>query len=119
MQRAIIFYEGYKVTELDGDHTLSRIRIREKAKAENMDFPVRGVFIAIGLKPNSSLVSHLVKINEKGEIAVNPDCSTSHAGIFAAGDVTDSFGKRIIIASGEGAKASMAARHYILNLRKG
>jgi NADH-dependent peroxiredoxin subunit F len=111
-------YEGYKVVELGGDDTLSKIRIREKAKAEIIDIPIKGVFIAIGLKPNTSLVSHLVELNEKGEIIVNPDCSTSHPGIFAAGDATDAFGKRIIIASGEGAKAAMAARQYLLNQRE-
>jgi alkyl hydroperoxide reductase subunit F len=111
-------YEGYKVVELGGDDTLSSLTIREKAKAEIIHLPVKGVFIAIGLKPNSSIVSHLSHLNEKGEIIVNADCSTSYPGIFAAGDVTDAFGKRIIIASGEGAKAAMAARQYILNLRK-
>ncbi|MDH4231739.1 MAG: thioredoxin-disulfide reductase, partial [Nitrospirota bacterium] len=65
------------------------------------------------------IVSHLSRLNDKGEIIVNADCSTSYPGIFAAGDVTDAFGKRIIIASGEGAKAAMAARQYILDLRKG
>ncbi len=111
-------YEGFKVIEFTGDSMLSHIRIREKAKAEAINIPVKGVFIAIGLKPNSSIVSHLVKLNEKGEIIVNPDCSTSYPGIFAAGDVTDAFGKRIIIASGEGAKAALAARQYILDLRR-
>ncbi|HDH53309.1 MAG TPA: hypothetical protein ENH24_02365, partial [Nitrospirae bacterium] len=80
--------------------------------------PVKGVFIAIGLQANSSIVSPLVELNERGEIVINPDCSTSRPGIFAAGDVTNAFGKRIIIASGEGAKAAMAARQYMLNLRK-
>ncbi len=76
------------------------------------------MFIAIGLQPNSSLVSHLVVLNKKGEIIINPDCSTSYPGIFAAGDVTNAFGKRIVIASGEGAKAALSARQYILNLRE-
>lgn len=111
-------YEGYKVTGFSGENILSNIKIRKKAKEETVDIPVKGVFIAIGLKPNSSLVSHLVELNERGEIVINPDCSTSYSGIFAVGDVTNAFGKRIIIASGEGAKAAMAAKQYILNLRK-
>ncbi|MEW6601159.1 MAG: hypothetical protein AB1499_09325 [Nitrospirota bacterium] len=56
-------------------------------------------------------------MNERGEIIIGPDCSTSCPGIFAAGDVTNAFGKRIIIASGEGAKAALAARQYILKLK--
>lgn len=48
------------------------------------------------------------------EIVVNPDCSTRTPGLFACGDVTNTLDKRIIIASGEGAKAALAARRYLL-----
>ena len=58
-------------------------------------------------------MTQLVDLNDRGEIIINSDCSTSCPGIFAAGDVTNAFGKRIIIASGEGAKAALAARQYI------
>jgi alkyl hydroperoxide reductase subunit F len=110
-------YEGYKVIEFSGENTLSNIKIREKAKDEIIDIHIKGVFIAIGLQPNSSLISDIVKLNDRGEIIINSDCSTSCPGIFAAGDVTNAFGKRIIIASGEGAKAALAARQYLLNRR--
>lgn len=111
-------YEGYRPLEFRGDKILSSVVIRKMASDETMELPARGVFIAIGLQPNSSLVSGLCELNERGEIIINPDCSTSYPGIFAAGDVTNAFGKRIIIASGEGAKAAMAARQYLLDLRK-
>ncbi len=111
-------YEGFKIVEFYGGSTLSGIAVRKKAEEKTEKLPVKGVFIAIGLQPNSSLVSHLVKLNERGEIIINPDCSTSYPGIFAAGDVTNAFGKRIIIASGEGAKAALSARQYLLNLGK-
>lgn len=108
-------YEVYKVLEFKGEKTLSGIELRKTASDEILNISVRGVFIAIGLQPNSSLVSHLVELNDRGEIVIDPDCSTSCPGIFAAGDVTNAFGKRIVIASGEGAKAALAARQYILN----
>ncbi len=111
-------YIGYRVLEFTGDRTLTEITIRKKDGAETLSLPVKGAFIAVGLEPNSSLAAPLVKLNERQEIMVRPDCSTSYPGIFAAGDVTDAFGKRIIIASGEGAKAALAARQYLLNLRK-
>jgi alkyl hydroperoxide reductase subunit F len=111
-------YEGYKIIEFSGVKSLSAVTVRKIAEEETSSISVKGVFIAVGLKPNSSLVTHLVKLNEKGEIIINPDCSTSYPGIFSAGDITDAFGKRIVIASGEGAKAALAARQYILNLRK-
>ena len=48
---------------------------------------------------------------------ISPDRSTSYPEIFTAGDVTDAFGKRILLASGEGARAAPAARQYLLNVR--
>lgn len=110
-------YEEYKTEEFRGDKSLSYIAVRKLASEESREIPVKGVFIAIGLQTNSSLVSNLADLNDRGEIVIKPDCSTSHPGIFAAGDVTNAFGKRIIIASGEGAKAAMAARQFILNMR--
>jgi len=111
-------YEGFKVVEFTGEDTLSGITTRKVAEEERLTIPVKGVFIAIGLHPNSSLISNLVKLNDSGEIVIKTDCSTSYPGIFAAGDVTNAFGKRIIVASGEGAKAALAARQYILNIKK-
>jgi alkyl hydroperoxide reductase subunit F len=111
-------YEGFKVAEFTGEGALSGITIRKAAEKEIINLPVKGVFIAIGLQPNSSLVTQLVSVNKRGEIIVGPDCSTSCQGIFAAGDVTNAFGKRIIIASGEGAKAALAARQYLLGLKR-
>jgi alkyl hydroperoxide reductase subunit F len=111
-------YIGYKVVQFSGEGTLTGLTIRKMAGAETLDLKVKGAFIAVGLEPNSALAAPLVKLNARREIMVSPDCSTSHPGIFAAGDVTDAFGKRIIIASGEGAKAALAARQYLLNLRQ-
>ncbi len=111
-------YEGFKVVEFGGENAkLSSVKIRRMAEGGVVCLPIKGVFIAIGLQPNSAAFSSLVRLNDRGEIVINPDCSTSHPGIFAAGDVTDAFGKRIIIASGEGAKAALAARQYLLHLK--
>ncbi|NOY09624.1 MAG: FAD-dependent oxidoreductase [Spirochaetes bacterium] len=111
-------YENMKTVRFNGKENIAGITARKKAEKKEITIPVRGVFISIGLECNSSLISHLVTLNEKKEVIINPDCSTSCSGIFAAGDVTSAFGKRIIIASGEGAKAALAARKHILNLRK-
>lgn len=111
-------YEGYEVLQFGGEKRLASVLIRKRGEKEAESCPVKGVFTAIGLQPNGSLVSSLLDLNEKGEITIGPDCSTSYPGIFAAGDVTSAFGKRIIIASGEGAKAAMAARQYLLKLRE-
>lgn len=112
-------YEGYETLEFCGDRSLRWVSIREREEDGSIiAIRVRGAFIAIGQQPNASLVSSLVEMNTRGEIIIGPDCSTSCPGLFAAGDVTDAYGKRIIIAAGEGAKAAIAAREYLLNLER-
>jgi NADH-dependent peroxiredoxin subunit F len=74
--------------------------------------PVSGVFVEIGLIPNSGFTHGVVK-NETGEILVNAFNETNVSGIFAAGDVTNVSEKQIIIAAGEGSKALLCAARYL------
>lgn len=110
-------FEKYQIEEIGGTEKVEFVRIRGIDDGKALELKVSGVFIEIGFYPNSGLVAGLVDLNEKGEIKIGPDCSTSHPGIFAAGDVTDAFGKRIIIASGEGAKAAIAVRKHLNQLK--
>ncbi|MDD5633771.1 MAG: FAD-dependent oxidoreductase [Candidatus Omnitrophica bacterium] len=73
---------------------------------------VQGVFVEIGLVPNSDLANDIDK-NNVGEIVINYQTETSLSGVFAAGDVTDVAEKQIIIAAGEGAKAALRAFNYL------
>ncbi len=73
-----------------------------------------GVFVQIGLVPNSQVVSDLVETSPWGEIVINERCETSAPGIYACGDVTTVPYKQIVVAMGEGAKASLAAFDYLL-----
>ena len=73
---------------------------------------VRGVFVEIGLTPNSEFARGLQK-NQYQEIKVNSRNETSLAGIFAAGDVTDVPEKQIVIAAGGGSKAALGAFRYL------
>ncbi len=75
---------------------------------------VDGVFIQIGLQPNSQFLGDLVKRTRFDEIIINDKCETSEAGIFACGDVTTVPFKQIIISMGEGAKASLSCFEYLL-----
>lgn len=75
--------------------------------------PVEAVFVEIGLVPNSDLVRDLVHVNARGEVEVDGNCRTGLPGLYAAGDVTNTFGKRILIAAGEGAKAVLAISAYL------
>ena len=73
-----------------------------------------GVFIQIGLIPNSQFIKNFVKLNKHGEIIINEHGETSEEGVFACGDVTTVPYKQIIISMGEGAKAALSASDYLM-----
>jgi len=74
---------------------------------------IDGMFLEIGLEPNTAPVSGLLALNERREISVNSRNETALAGFFAAGDCTDVFEKQICIAVGDGAKAALSAHRYL------
>jgi len=73
-----------------------------------------GVFVQIGLVPNSQFLEGVVELSQYGEVVIDERGQTSEAGIFACGDVTTVPYKQIIIAMGEGSKASLAAFDYLM-----
>ena len=103
-----------RVTAVLGDNFVTGMTIKTGEKEETK--PVQGIFVEIGLIPNSEFVKG-VKKNKNGEIEVTNYNETSVPGIFAAGDVTDVPEKQIIIAAGEGAKATLGAFRYLSRLR--
>ncbi|MGE5309089.1 MAG: NAD(P)/FAD-dependent oxidoreductase [Deltaproteobacteria bacterium] len=103
-----------QVREVLGERMVSGIRVHRDHKEEYL--PVQGIFVEIGLQPNSAFAPG-VKCNELGEIAVNCSNETNVPGIFAAGDVTTVPEKQIIIAAGEGAKAALSASRYLAQSR--
>lgn len=111
-------YESDKVTVLNntsvlaimGDKFVNSVKIKRQGNDETL--PVEGVFVEIGLVPNSGFAPLLSK-NEYGEIKVDSSNRTNIAGIFAAGDVTDVPEKQIIVAAGEGSKAALGVFKYL------
>ena len=99
-----------QVIEISGDDFVDAIKIEKDKKEETL--AVQGIFVEIGLIPNSGFAVDLNK-TKIGEIKVNNKNITNIPGIFAAGDVTDVFEKQIIIAAGEGAKAALSVFHYL------
>lgn len=90
------------------------IEYEDRATGEVTRLPLAGVFVQIGLVPNSAFLGDLVERSKHGEIVINERCATSEEGIFAAGDVTTVPYKQIVIAMGEGSKASLSAFEYLL-----
>ncbi|HNH42701.1 MAG TPA: alkyl hydroperoxide reductase subunit F [Agitococcus sp.] len=102
-------------TEVHGDgQKMTGLSYTNRLNNESQHLAVAGVFVQIGLLPNTDWLKDTLTLTNRGEIEVNARGETSMAGVFAAGDVTTAPFKQIIIAMGEGAKASLAAFDYLI-----
>ena len=97
--------DGSKVTGL-----IYQDRTTEESHTVNLD----GIFVQIGLLPNTEWLKDTVALSKHGEIEIDARCATNIPGIFAAGDVTTVPYKQIVIAMGEGSKASLSAFDHII-----
>ncbi len=99
-----------RVTEVRGDRFVTGVVVEQGGARR--EIPLQGVFVEVGLTPNSGFIK-CVKKNSIGEIIINCSAETSCEGVFAAGDVTSVPDKQIIIAAGDGAKAALSAFRYL------
>ena len=96
---------------------VEKLVIRNAETGKQRALKVDGVFIEVGLSPNSDLILDLARTNQRGEVIVDQWGDTGVRGVFAAGDVTATKEKQIVIAAGEGAKAALAAFDYLISQR--
>ena len=108
---------GYEPLEIVGSEMVEQLTLRNLKTGKTRKLKVDGVFIEVGLSPNSDLVLDLVSTNQRGEVVVDEMGDTGVRGVFAAGDVTATKDKQIVIAAGEGAKAALAAFDYLITQR--
>ncbi len=102
-----------QIEAIVGEQLVSGVEVLDKKSGERFKVEASGVFVEIGYLPNSDFVKGIVACNDRGEIKVNARNETSVPGVFAAGDVTDSPYKQIVISAGEGAKAALTANDYL------
>ena len=107
----VSIFNNSRVKEILGDSFVQAIIKIEEGKEEKI-LAVQGIFVEIGLIPDSEFAPSLEK-NERKEIVVNHRNETNIQGVFAAGDVSNVPEKQIIIAAGEGAKAVLSAFRYL------
>ena len=110
-----IFTE-YQTEKIEGEALVEGMVIKDLKSNESQHLDVTGVFIEIGLVPNSEAVRGLLELNKAGEVPISCSCETTIAGLFAAGDVTNIPEKQIVVAAGEGAKAALQAHRYLQRL---
>ncbi len=102
------------VTEIKGEGQVSSILLNSK-NGESRELEVQGVFIAVGIEPNSGAVKDLVAQDAGGYIVAGEDTKTSVEGVFAAGDVRTKQLRQVLTAAADGANAVTSAEKYILS----
>jgi len=112
----LTIYTEHQTEKIESDVMVSGLLIKDVKNGEEKSLKVTGVFIEIGLIPNSEAINELIKLNDRGEVPVNCSGETQLKGLFAAGDVTNVPEKQIVVAAGEGAKAALQAHRYLQRL---
>lgn len=108
-----------EVIEIIGDKFVSSLKYRDKQTKEEKTMALDGVFVEIGSVPNSEIVKGLVELDQWGQVVIDSrHASTSHPGIFAAGDITNDPYKQNNISAGDAVKAALAAYNYLLQRQK-
>ena len=103
-----------QTTEITGDQKVNALVYKDRATNELHTVALEGVFIQIGLVPNTDWLKGVVELSKHGEIIVDAKGQTSVPGVFAAGDATTVPFKQIIIAAGDGAKAALGAFDHLM-----
>ena len=104
-------------TKVEGDGSrVTGLVYKDRNTDETHEIALEGIFVQIGLVPNTEWLKGTIELSQRGEIVTDMRGETSIPGIFAAGDVTTTPYKQIVISMGEGAKAALSAFDYLIRL---
>jgi thioredoxin reductase (NADPH) len=101
------------VQAIEGDDTVRRIQVEDAKTGERSHMEVSGVFLYIGLSPNTQFLNGLLPLNERGQIVTDLSMRTAVPSILAAGDVRCESSRQLVSAAGDGATAALAAMRYL------
>ncbi|MGI5825566.1 MAG: NAD(P)/FAD-dependent oxidoreductase [Bacillota bacterium] len=107
-----------QIMEIKGDQMVTGISVMNGNTNETEDLELGGVFIAVGVSPNSNLFAEVLNIDEKGYIIAAEDCHTNIEGVFAAGDCRTKTLRQLVTAAADGAVAATEANKYIIKQRR-
>jgi len=111
----VVVHTNAQTTEITGDgQKVNGMTYTDRASGESRHVELEGVFVQIGLVPNTEWLKGTIELTRFGEIVVDAKGATSVPGVFAAGDVTTVPFKQIIIAAGDGAKAALGAFDHLM-----
>lgn len=103
----------YVVEEICGEEQVSGLKLKHVGNGTERQLPVAGVFIAVGIRPNSEPFASLVSLDGNGYVRAGEDCVTDMPGIFAAGDIRTKKLRQIVTAVADGANAAASAKDYL------
>ncbi len=111
----VTLLDYHQVSTIEGTERVTGVVVKSRETETEERIEATGIFIEVGLLPNSDMVKDLADLNDQGEVIVDCLCRTSVDGLYGAGDVTTVPHKQIIIAAGEGAKAALSAYSYLMD----
>lgn len=112
----IVFLPYYQVEQIKGNHKVETLLLKESQTGEKKELEVSGVFIAIGMEPENSLLEGLVEFDENGYVVADEDGITNKSGIFVAGDIRTKQLRQIVTAVSDGANAVYSVEKYLREL---
>jgi len=112
-QPKIAFLWNSIVEKIEGGDLVKRIRLRQVKSGEESALEVAGIFISIGLKPNTNYLKGILPLDITGHIITDEKMETKIPGIFAAGDIRHNSARQVITAAGDGATAAIYAEKFI------
>ena len=107
-----IIYDSI-VEEIKGETKVNSIIIKNVKNEKKQDYPLDGIFIFAGYKPNTEIFANMLQLNENGYILTNEKMETSAPGIFAAGDIREKTLRQVITAASDGAIAGVQVEKYL------
>ena len=110
------FHLNHEVTAINGTQKVESVTVKNRATQKSRDIPAAGVFIWIGMVPNTAFLDDQVDLNRWGFIKAGEDCKTSIPGVFAVGDVREKEIRQITTAVADGTIAAEGAFKYIESL---
>lgn len=114
----VFFHLNHEVVAVKGEDRVQSIQIRDRSSHKMEEIPVHGIFIYIGLLPNTELFRDIINLDSRGYIETNENLQTSIPGVFAAGDVRDKNLYQITTAVSDGSLAAVFAEKYLDNLKR-
>lgn len=106
-----------EIKKLFGDKKLESVEILDKKSGETKNLQVDGIFVNIGVVPNTELFKDELNLSQSGRIIAGEDCKTNIAGVFAAGDVREKEIRQLTTAAADGTTAALLAEKYLSKLK--